>query len=224
MVDVSAKGSTTRSATAVGVVRFSSSAVLPLIKSASLKKGDVLAVARVAGIMAAKKTAQIVPLCHSGITIEGVKCHVELVPGNMQSIGERPHEMRSPAERGSNGEAKESKEDMEGKEINTDSTKSQINSGDQTATPSLVTRLDRYLSKPVGDCGGIRIAATVTCSGKTGVEMEALCSVAGAGLSILDMVKGADRGAVLCAIRNIAKSGGRSGTWIAEDWGSQEKL
>ena len=63
MVDVSAKAVTARVAVARGVVKMSA-ATLALITEGRAKKGDVLGVARLAGIMAAKKTADLIPLCH----------------------------------------------------------------------------------------------------------------------------------------------------------------
>jgi cyclic pyranopterin phosphate synthase len=73
MVDVSAKSATVREATASGRIAMSADA-LAAIRAGSVKKGDVLAVARVAGIMAAKKTADLIPLCHplpiSGVTVD----------------------------------------------------------------------------------------------------------------------------------------------------------
>lgn len=63
MVDISAKGATLREAVAQGKISMSAAA-LDAIKAGSVKKGDVLAVARVAGIMAAKKTSELIPLCH----------------------------------------------------------------------------------------------------------------------------------------------------------------
>ena len=70
MVDVSGKPSTLRTAVAGGTV-FISPETFGLIVRNELKKGDVLAVAQVAGIMAAKKTSDIIPMCHP-ITITGV--------------------------------------------------------------------------------------------------------------------------------------------------------
>lgn len=64
MVSISTKTHTARTATAVGTVYFSNPVPLSLITSNSLKKGDVLSVSRIAGIMAAKKCPDIVPLCH----------------------------------------------------------------------------------------------------------------------------------------------------------------
>ena len=64
MVDVGAKGETARSATATGRIRMSPAA-LTAVRDGSGPKGDVLAAARIAGIMAAKKTAELIPLCHS---------------------------------------------------------------------------------------------------------------------------------------------------------------
>lgn len=73
MVDVSAKPATARSATAAGRIAMAAAA-LDAIRSGSAKKGDVIAVARVAGIMAAKKTADLIPLCHplpiSSVTLD----------------------------------------------------------------------------------------------------------------------------------------------------------
>ncbi len=73
MVDVSAKPATARTAVAEGFIRVAPEA-LEAIKAGSVKKGDVLAVARVAGIMAAKRTAELIPLCHplpiSGIDLD----------------------------------------------------------------------------------------------------------------------------------------------------------
>ena len=73
MVDISGKDITTREARAVALVRLSAEAYAAL-KAGTLKKGDALGVARVAGIMAAKRTDELIPLCHplpiSGVTIE----------------------------------------------------------------------------------------------------------------------------------------------------------
>ncbi|MDQ4419977.1 cyclic pyranopterin monophosphate synthase MoaC [Sphingobium sp. DEHP117] len=63
MVDVSAKAETTRQAVARGRISMSREAAQAILDGTA-KKGDVLAVARVAGIMAAKKTAELIPLCH----------------------------------------------------------------------------------------------------------------------------------------------------------------
>ena len=63
MVDVGGKAATARAAVAEGVIRMQP-ATLKLIVEGGHKKGDVLAVARIAGIMAAKKTAELIPLCH----------------------------------------------------------------------------------------------------------------------------------------------------------------
>ncbi|PXA85084.1 cyclic pyranopterin monophosphate synthase MoaC [Nostoc sp. 3335mG] len=73
MVDVSAKPATAREATATGRIAMSTQAATA-IREGAVKKGDVLAVARVAGIMAAKRTADLIPLCHplplSGVTLD----------------------------------------------------------------------------------------------------------------------------------------------------------
>jgi cyclic pyranopterin phosphate synthase len=67
----------------------------------------------------------------------------------------------------------------------------------------------------------LRILAEAEATAKTGVEMEALTAVTVAALTVYDMVKGLERGATLGPIRLLEKSGGRSGTWRAEDSGSR---
>jgi cyclic pyranopterin phosphate synthase len=73
MVDVSAKPATAREATAEGRIAMSADAV-EAVRAGAVAKGDVLAVARVAGIMAAKRTAELIPLCHplpiAGVTLD----------------------------------------------------------------------------------------------------------------------------------------------------------
>lgn len=63
MVDVSAKADTVREAVAEGRIQMSANALQAIVEG-SAKKGDVLATARIAGIMAAKKTSELIPLCH----------------------------------------------------------------------------------------------------------------------------------------------------------------
>lgn len=142
MVDVSAKEVSARTATAAGTVRLSPECVA-LLRSGDLPKGDVLAVARIAGIQGAKRTPELVPLCHplmlSAVTVEVV----------------------------------------------------------------------------VTD-HGVDLTATVRTNDRTGVEMEALTAVSVAALTVVDMVKGVDRAAVIGEIRVLAKSGGRSGDWCRD--------
>ncbi|HET7311876.1 MAG TPA: cyclic pyranopterin monophosphate synthase MoaC [Mycobacteriales bacterium] len=76
MVDVSAKGVTARTATATGRVIVSAE-VVDLLRGGGLPKGDALAVARIAGIMAAKRTPDLVPLCHP-IAIHGVTVDLDV--------------------------------------------------------------------------------------------------------------------------------------------------
>ena len=84
MVDVSAKDDTVRRAVASGRVKMKPS-TLEQIKQVGLKKGDVLAVARVAGIMAAKKTPQLIPLCHP-ILISSVSVDFDLTADDTVKI------------------------------------------------------------------------------------------------------------------------------------------
>lgn len=157
MVSVASKASTERTAIATGTVRFSNPTPLSLIRSASNKKGDVLSVSRIAGIMAAKHTPTLIPLCHPiALTHVGVRLSV---------VG---------------------KNDQRDK-----------------------------------DFGSIVVESRVQCTGQTGVEMEALTSVVGAALSVVDMCKAVDKGIVVGDVRVVLKEGGRSGTWREEGWESQ---
>lgn len=78
MVDVGAKADTERSATAEGFIRMKPE-TLALIRSGSAKKGDVLATARIAGIMAAKQTSSLIPLCHP-LMLTKVTVDIDEVP------------------------------------------------------------------------------------------------------------------------------------------------
>ena len=147
MVDVSEKAETKRTAIAEGFVALQPE-TLAVIESGSAKKGDVLAAARIAGIMAAKQTSNLIPLCHPlALTKVEVKCAPQHA---------------------------EERED--------------------------------------GRCG-IRLTATCSLVGKTGVEMEALTAVSVAGLTVYDMCKAIDRGMEIDAVRLLHKEGGKTGTW-----------
>ncbi|HVX46960.1 MAG TPA: cyclic pyranopterin monophosphate synthase MoaC [Mycobacteriales bacterium] len=86
MVDVSGKDVTTRTATASGLVRTTPE-VLARLADATVPKGDVLAVARIAGIMGAKRTSELIPLCHP-IGIDGIEVTAEVVTGGVRLTAE----------------------------------------------------------------------------------------------------------------------------------------
>lgn len=140
MVDVTGKDITVRTATASGRVTVSAE-VIALLRGAGVPKGDALAVARIAGIQAAKRTPELVPLCHP-LAIHGVEVELEV---------------------------------------------------EDTA---------------------VAITATVRTADRTGVEMEALTSVAVAGLALIDMVKAVDPAAVIGDVRLDEKTGGKRGHWV----------
>jgi len=71
----------------------------------------------------------------------------------------------------------------------------------------------KQLSVSIGSYGGVRIAVSVSTTAKTGVEMEALTGVVGAGLTIIDMCKAVDRHLKLEGVEAIGKIGGKSGAW-----------
>jgi cyclic pyranopterin phosphate synthase len=137
MVDVSGKRPTAREAVAEGRVVMQAK-TLSMLKQDRLPKGNALIVAQVAGIIAAKKTCELIPMCHP-IALDEVKIEFNFT-----------------------------------KE-------------------------------------GVEITARVKCTGKTGVEMEALTAVAVTALTIYDMCKAVERGARIERIRLISKSGGKSG-------------
>ncbi len=94
MVSIAGKVPTTRSATATAVLLFSNSQTYNALLAARLRKGDALSVARIAGIQAAKKTADLIPLAHPGLSITGVSVRLEPfingnlpVPFNKSSLG-----------------------------------------------------------------------------------------------------------------------------------------
>jgi len=141
MVDVAQKAPTVREALAECVVRMAP-ATIPAVK-AGTAKGDALAVARVAGIMAAKRTPDLIPLCHP-LPLTSVEVDFEV------------------------------------------------------------------------GTGAIRVLARARVTGQTGVEMEALTAAAVAGLTLIDMTKGIERGVSIEHVRLLEKSGGRSGTWTRQ--------
>jgi cyclic pyranopterin phosphate synthase len=101
MVDVGPKASTARRARASGFIRMSSG-TLELIQRNQLEKGDVVSVARIAGVMAAKKTSDLVPLCHA-IALDDLQVRIELdaaLPGlrveaEASSVGKTGVEMEA---------------------------------------------------------------------------------------------------------------------------------
>lgn len=145
----------------------------------------MLAVARVAGITAIKNTGMIIPLAHGGVAVEGARVRVEVADG---------------------GEGK-------GGEVDALAPPPPPTEDDGTRTTISDVEEAQNLNTPINPYGGIRISVLVETTGKTGVEMEALCGVVGAGLTCIDMVKSVDKGCVLQEVKIIGKKGGRSGAW-----------
>jgi len=140
MVDVSAKPETARRATARSRVRFPAG-VLERVLDGRGPKGPVCEMARAAGVLAAKRTPEWIPLCH-------------VLPLDVVDV--------------------------------------------------------RFAAL---DDERLEIRCTVACTGRTGVEMEAMVGAAAAALCVYDMTKGLDKGIELESVRLLEKSGGRSGTW-----------
>jgi len=145
MVDVGEKNVSRRTAVAAGRVLVSKE-TFALVQSGGMKKGDVLTVAQIAGIMGAKKTPELIPMCHP-ILMDGIDLKLTL------------NEERS----------------------------------------------------------SVDIEATVTCAGRTGVEMEALTAVSTAALTVYDMCKAVQKDMTICDIRLLSKTGGVHGDYRRED-------
>ncbi|HEY9308507.1 MAG TPA: cyclic pyranopterin monophosphate synthase MoaC [Microbacterium sp.] len=139
MVDVTDKAVTRRTASAQAIL-VTRADVVAAISDGSLPKGEAIGTARIAGIMAAKQTSTLIPLCH----------------------------------------------------------------------PLPLTKLDVDIT-PEGD--RVRIVATVTTKGVTGVEMEALTAATVSALTLYDMIKAVDNRAVITDVMVLAKAGGKSGDW-----------
>jgi cyclic pyranopterin phosphate synthase len=143
MVDIAAKDETARAATAESVIVLSPEA-FAAVMDGKAPKGDVLAAARIAGIMAAKRVPDLIPLCHP----------IALSAADVKFVADKER-------------------------------------------------------------NAILITAAVTTTGRTGVEMEALTAASVAALTVYDMVKAVDKGAVIESTRLLAKSGGKSGAFVA---------
>lgn len=145
MVDVGDKPETVRTAVAVSSVLVSAE-TFDLIKTGGMKKGDVLTVAQIAGVMGAKRTPDIIPMCH----------------------------------------------------------------------PIGLTGIDLDLSLNEEKCS-VEIKATVSCAGKTGVEMEALTAASVAALTVYDMCKAVQKDMVISEVKLLEKTGGVHGDFHRED-------
>ena len=145
MVDVGEKPVTTRTAVAAARVLVNEH-TFELIKTGGMKKGDVLTVAQVAGVMGAKRTPDLIPMCHP-ILMDGINLELHL------------------------DEERQS----------------------------------------------VEIQATVSCDGRTGVEMEALTAVSTAALTVYDMCKAVQKDMVITDIRLVSKTGGVHGNYKRED-------
>lgn len=139
MVDVGEKPVSVRTAAAAARVLVNER-TFELIRSGGMKKGDVLTVAQIAGVMGAKRTPDIIPMCHP-ILIGGINLELHL-----------DEERRS-----------------------------------------------------------VEIEASVSCDGRTGVEMEALTAVSTAALTVYDMCKAVQKDMVITDIRLLRKTGGVHG-------------
>ena len=145
MVDVGEKHISQRVAVAAGRVLVNAN-TFAMIRSGGMKKGDVLTVAQIAGVVGAKRTPDIIPMCH----------------------------------------------------------------------PILMNGINLELHLDEERCS-VEITATVSCDGRTGVEMEALTAVSTAALTVYDMCKAVQKDMVITDIRLLKKTGGVHGDYIREE-------
>ena len=145
MVDVGDKNITRRTATAAARVLVNRE-TFALIRSGGMKKGDVLTVAQIAGVMGAKRTPDLIPMCHP-ILMDGIDLSLSLDEERVS----------------------------------------------------------------------VEIRATVSCDGRTGVEMEALTAVSTAALTVYDMCKAVQKDMVITDVRLVSKTGGVHGDYCREE-------
>jgi molybdenum cofactor biosynthesis enzyme len=194
MVRITNKPTTPRSASATCLLRFSSPATHSSLIHSTLRKGDALAVSRIAGLQATKLTPQLIPLAHPALQITGAEVEIELFPPATAS------EENTTTVNG-------------GGSITTTGNDASSNGNASTASPAATTTTTNSTPQPSYAHGAALITSTVHCSGQTGVEMEALVGASVAGLALYDMLKGVDKGMVLEECRVIRKTGGKSGGW-----------
>ncbi|KAG4416109.1 hypothetical protein IFR04_010752 [Cadophora malorum] len=222
MVAISHKSPTTRLATAVCTLQFSNPTALPLIRSNNMKKGDVLSVARIAGIMAAKRTADLVPLCHP-IAITHVSVELEVVGQDstaqvINSEQEEEKDVERKKERVSvpwqgTGQGDAYPFHVVSPKAVEHQTKATVKASKSAEPPGSFNDNTTAKGKEKS-FGSIKISATVQCDGKTGVEMEALTAASVAALTVYDMCKAVDKGMRIEGLRVVRKEGGKSGTWV----------
>jgi molybdenum cofactor biosynthesis protein MoaC len=167
MTLIDEKPVTKRLATSTCMVYFSNRRPWEILREGrGTRKGDVFSIARIAGITAAKKTPDIVPLCHPGLGLTGVEVDVKLVDPTSTK---------------------------EGSEESKDKSSASVKHG------------------------GMRVTVSVSCLGRTGVEMEAMTATMGAALTVYDMLKAVDKGMVIGDVKLLEKIGGKSGHWLREE-------
>jgi molybdenum cofactor biosynthesis enzyme len=203
MVSINKKPATLRTAVAVGSVVFSNPLPLRSIKSNTNKKGDVLAVARIAGIMAAKKTPEIIPLCHP-IALTHVSVELEIVEGDLTTRHDEGH--------------RPIRENTTAESTDGNSVPLAHQNEPQGRFASHDTSPKREFNSPSGGHGKINIVAKTETVGSTGVEMEAVTAVMGAAATVYDMCKAVDKDMFITDVNVVLKKGGRSGTWVKKGW------
>jgi cyclic pyranopterin phosphate synthase len=194
MVDVGQKPVTERVARASARVRMLPETLALLRDRRASKKGDVIEVARLAGIMAAKRTGELIPLCH---------------PLPLDSVG---IDFAFPTDLVIAQSADRAIPTSESRHVDIGATvrpavDESAGSGDPRTTLAGTGDLRTTLAV-------LAIEATVRTTARTGVEMEALTAVTVAALTVYDMCKSVDRGMVIEQIQLEEKSGGKSGHFV----------
>ena len=148
--------------------------------------------------MAAKRTSELVPLCHP-IAITHVSVELDVV-GIEEAEGKS--EMEGEVKRGN----RESTMPSQGTEHG-----GAYSLHTPNFEPQLLEKCEEVRREGFGK---VDITATVSCDGKTGVEMEALTAASIAALTVYDMCKAVDKGMRIEGLRVVMKDGGKSGLWV----------
>ena len=231
MVDVSEKTVTFREATAHGIITMNAEA-FAAVESGTVKKGDVLGVARIAGIMATKRTSELIPLCHP-LPLTKVSVDFRLLP-ERQAV----EALCTVKTAGVTGVEMEALTGVSTALLTIYDMCKAVDKGMELGVARIAGIMaTKRTSELIPLCHplpltkvsvdfrllperqAVEALCTVKTAGVTGVEMEALTGVSTALLTIYDMCKAVDKGMELGEIHLVEKTGGKSGHYIRAEGG-----
>ncbi|KAF9163792.1 hypothetical protein DFQ26_002125 [Actinomortierella ambigua] len=201
MVSVTEKAITSRTATATASIWLPALA-FDLLKHNKHKKGDVLTVAQIAGIQAAKQTSNLIPLCHP-LLLTHIAVDLVLKENNNNN---------NTQSRGGSDMDDDDREHHHHHQVAVKDSRKQQENDDKDQKESSTPR-----------DGWVLIESRVACKGNTGVEMEALTAASVAALTVFDMCKAVGKDMVIGEIKVQEKTGGKSGHYRHGQQGSQRR-